>query len=373
MGWEDVFYDCTGDFEAVRALAVFESANAPFCGVCVDIAGDEEDLGVFENVNRTRTVVNGIVIDEHSQSESLRSFSTSSSTATAFSCTEASTSTTSEVQGCDNDPDGMHVFEVHDTIRQLDFPSTRKRKQPVVARCNALKIKKLDPQSIQAVKGHYCARCKSQCADVFSFEEISKERNEYWAKDQVGRKQFLVDKLVFDSVADHEACMVNFKHVIQGKSVCGPFFKELYSVSNDLYRDVRMRVCRGNTHVIGRVRTTTWTWMRKQLKVTWTCTLRSRGSLNQTSIILIFLKESASKTYTFNSWQTITKKGSGLPHQVSFTELGVLLELSTSVRSGLPSQNVVFAQIFNFKWKMEAAKQQKVRNCGQTQLGLYSC
>ena len=147
----------------------------------------------------------------------------------------------------------MIIYDVHDTIRQVDLPK-KKKKPHITKRRNRLEVKNLDPQKIADCRRHRC-KCLTKCASKFTFEDIERERDTYWKLDQRSQKQHLVDKLSFDLVADHDSQTVEFRYMVQHKQVCGSFFKALYPLSMRMYTDIRSRVRNKNTHVQPRKRT----------------------------------------------------------------------------------------------------------------------
>ena len=112
--------------------------------------------------------------------QSWSSFVTDSSSSSFFTNMSSTATTPEEVNStpCSPvDPDAMIIYDVHDTIRQVDLPK-KKKKPPITKRRTRLEVKNLDPQKIADCRRHRC-NCLTKCASKFTFEDIERERGTY--------------------------------------------------------------------------------------------------------------------------------------------------------------------------------------------------
>ena len=232
------------------------------CTPCFDF-GEEPDEEIDEETElflpgeptTEPKIIHGITISDSAQ-ETRKTFRTSTLSSSLTTSTQWSTNLSSQEESSDvvNDEEDLVIFDVHDTIRQINLPAIKKKTKTGARPLNKLLTKNLQPRAISSVKGFYC-KCKEQCSDELTFNQIEAERKHYWNLDQTARKQYLIDKLVFDLSANHERAEVDFKFTVQGKEVYGPFFRNVYPLSFRTYCDVRTRVRQRNTNVRKRERT----------------------------------------------------------------------------------------------------------------------
>ena len=118
-----------------------------------------------------------------------------------------------------------------------------------------LKDKFLSDESVGQARGFTC-KCEEQCADLVSRSDIFEARKSYWSLKQQDRLQHLVNEMVFHADANVEEQTVNFRTSINGKKVCGPFFKVALGVTQQMYANARTRVRHRQVTVLPKESTT---------------------------------------------------------------------------------------------------------------------
>ena len=147
----------------------------------------------------------------------------------------AGTSMETEVEPEDLKQDKIRVEYIKKERKKSSRPAS-------VRETNKLKTKYCSPQAIQSVRGFFC-HCADPCASKLDLEDIRSIREAYWNRSQTERTEFLVNKLVYDMNADFDKEIINFRYTINGKKVCGSFFRNLFPVSKQHFADIRKRVC----------------------------------------------------------------------------------------------------------------------------------
>ncbi len=136
-----------------------------------------------DDVSERKTIKGISVTDSRASSQRTFSELTTTSVSTAFSSTD-----TGEIRTTNSrDPDAMVIFDVHDTIRQIDLP--KKRRAPPSGHSRAakkMKAKNLEPDKISVVRGFHC-KCGDRCGEKLTYEDIEAERQTYWSMDQTAQ------------------------------------------------------------------------------------------------------------------------------------------------------------------------------------------
>ena len=169
------------------------------------------------------------------QPANLRSFS--STVSTRFSTADDNGSITTS-SGLTNSSSTMEC----DPKIRLD---NKRKKQPAKEnpkqRSKLLSSKHCSVENTALIFAFAC-KCKQQCAEQFSLQDMKILRQAHWMLNGQERQQALLQKLYFDMVADYETQTINFRYVINGKQVCGPFFCAAYRISNDAFAIARKMV-----------------------------------------------------------------------------------------------------------------------------------
>ena len=138
-----------------------------------------------------------------------------------------------------------------DGVRQKRKQSTR---DAAPRTRNVLRTRHLSEQSIAEATSFVC-KCSEQCAEKVSRADVEACRRELWSLKEHERLQHVVNQMMFDMNANLEVQVVKFRTTINGKSVCGPFYKAALALSQTMYAEARKRICTRNTTVSQRERT----------------------------------------------------------------------------------------------------------------------
>ena len=89
----------------------------------------------------------------------------------------------------------------------------------------------------------FVCKCSEQCAEKISRTEVLECRQNIWGLKQSERLQHLISEMTFDMAANFDEQTVGFRTTINGKSVCGPFYKKAMGLSQTMYAEARKRIC----------------------------------------------------------------------------------------------------------------------------------
>ena len=160
----------------------------------------------------------------------------------------------------DVDVDNLELLrETNDDVVRIDgVRQKRKRttRESVPRIRNVLRTKHLSEEAIAEVSSFVC-KCSEQCAEKVSRADIAQCRKDLWTLKEHERLQHVINQMVFDLNAELEVQHVKFRTTVNGKSVCGPFFKAALALTQTMYSEARKRICNRHTTVNRRERNNT--------------------------------------------------------------------------------------------------------------------